>query len=268
MGPEFRPEWPRPEESRPGDVSHLVDATIQNLKDMTNLAEDKTLYNKLSSASFRDKLTNFLGEQCGAGEASSPSGPTTDEINTDAESVASVSILTTRSRSTGDRRQVSAGTDVGGEEEELPSFVDAPDPSLVFGEATAKAEEQTALSMPSTAGIESTQKEAPDRHRQAQPPFSPQSSCSGPGLPPSGQLAMKMTRSRTTKKNRKSCEKQDPEDWRPGLRASHTKPTAAHRPSAANLLSTSWDLTSSPNAGVSGNSKRGRKSGTLCWFRA
>ncbi|KAG5988674.1 hypothetical protein E4U52_006331 [Claviceps spartinae] len=44
MGPEFRPEWPRPEESRPGDVSHFVDATIQNLKDMTNLAEDKTLY--------------------------------------------------------------------------------------------------------------------------------------------------------------------------------------------------------------------------------
>ncbi|KAG5955679.1 hypothetical protein E4U56_007104, partial [Claviceps arundinis] len=202
MGPEFRSEWPRPEESRPGDVSHLVDVTIQNLKDMTNLAGDKTLYNKLSSASFRDKLTNFLGEQCGAGEASSPSGPTTDEKNTDAESVASVSILTTRSCSTSDRRQVSAGTDVGGEEEELPSFVLAPDPSLVFDEAMAKAEEQTALSMPSTAGVESTQQEAPDRHRQAQPPFSPQSSCSGPGLAPSGQLAMKTTRSRTTKKNR------------------------------------------------------------------
>ncbi|KAG6056375.1 hypothetical protein E4U32_005761 [Claviceps aff. humidiphila group G2b] len=231
MGPEFRPEWPRPEESRPGDVSHLVDVTIQNLKDVINLTGDKTHYNKLSSASFRDKLTNLLGELCGAGEASSPSGPTTGEINTDAESVASVSILTTRSCSTGDRRQVSAGTDVGGEEEDLPSFVDhdAPDPSLVVDEAMAKAEEKTALSIPSTAGDESTQQEPPDKHKQAQPPFSPHSSCSGPDLPP--------------------------------------KPTAAHRPSAANLLSTSCDLTSSLNASASGNRKRRRRTGTLCWFR-
>ncbi|KAG5959203.1 hypothetical protein E4U56_005070 [Claviceps arundinis] len=221
MGPKFRPEWLRPEESRPGNVSHLVDGTIQNLKDMINLTGNKNHYNKLSSASFRDKLTNLLEELCGAGEESSPSGPTTGEINTDAESVASVSILTTRPCSTGDRRQVSAGTDVGGEEEELHSFVDAPDPSLVFDEAMAKAEEKTALSIPSTAGDESTQQEPPDKHKQ-------QSSCSGPDLPP--------------------------------------KPTAAHRPSAANLLSTSCDLTSSPNASASGNRKR-RRTGTLCWFR-
>ncbi|KAG6105165.1 hypothetical protein E4U13_008014 [Claviceps humidiphila] len=222
MGPEFRPEWPRPEESRPGDVSHLVDGTIQNLKDMINLTGDKTHYNKLSSASFRDKLTSLLGELCGASEESSPNGPTTGETNTDAESVASVSIITKRSCSTGDRRQVSAGTDVDGEEEELPSFVDVPDPSLVFDEAMAKAEEQTTLSMPSTAGDESKQQEPPDKHKQ-------QSSCSGPDLPP--------------------------------------KPTAAHRPSAANLLSTSWDLTSSLNASASDNRKRHRRTGTLCWFR-
>ncbi|KAG6061252.1 hypothetical protein E4U32_003042 [Claviceps aff. humidiphila group G2b] len=222
MGPEFRPEWPRPEESRPGDVSHLVDGTIQNLKDMINLTGNKTHYDKLSSASFRDKLTNLLGELCGAGEESCPNGPTTGETNTDAESVASVSIITTRSCSTGDRRQVSAGTDVGEEEEELPSFVDVPDPSLVFDEAMAKAEEKTTLSMPSTAGDESKQQEPPGKHKQ-------QSSCSGPDLPP--------------------------------------KPTAAHRPSAANLLSTSWDLTSSPNASASGNRKRHRRTGTLCWFR-
>ncbi|KAG6103986.1 hypothetical protein E4U13_000254 [Claviceps humidiphila] len=40
MGPEFRPEWARPEESRPGDVSHLVDVAIQNGKD--TLAGDET----------------------------------------------------------------------------------------------------------------------------------------------------------------------------------------------------------------------------------
>ncbi|KAG6100825.1 hypothetical protein E4U14_006971, partial [Claviceps sp. LM454 group G7] len=87
---------------------------------------------------------------------------------------------------------------------------------------------KTALSIPSTAGDESTQRES-DKHKQAQPPFSPQSSCPGPDLPP--------------------------------------KPTAVHRPSAANLLSTSCDLTSSPNASASGNKKRRRK-GPLCWFRA
>ncbi|KAG6095513.1 hypothetical protein E4U30_002423 [Claviceps sp. LM220 group G6] len=97
MGPEFRPEWPRPEESRPGDVSHLVDGTIQNLKDMINLTGNKTHYNKLSSTSFRDKLTNLLGELCGAGEESSPNGPTTGETNTDAESVASRHAIATRS---------------------------------------------------------------------------------------------------------------------------------------------------------------------------
>ncbi|KAG6123794.1 hypothetical protein E4U12_000676 [Claviceps purpurea] len=82
------------------------------------------------------------------------------------------------------------------------------------------------------------------------------------------QVRASTTRSRTTKTNRMSCEMQDPEDWRSGLRAGHTKPTAAHRPSAANLLSTSCDLTSSPNASASGNRKRPRKDDTLCWFRA
>ncbi|KAG5955316.1 hypothetical protein E4U56_007290, partial [Claviceps arundinis] len=102
------------------------------------------------------------------------------------------------------------------------SALNAPNPSLVFDEAMAKAEEKTALSIPSTAGDESMQQEPPDKHKQ-------QSSCSGPDLPP--------------------------------------KPTAAHRPSAANLLSTSCDLTSSPNASASGNRKRRRRTGTLCWFR-
>ncbi|KAG6147642.1 hypothetical protein E4U28_006530 [Claviceps purpurea] len=139
MGPEFRPEWPRPEDSRSGDVSLLVDVAIQNWKDITNLAGDKMRYSKLSSASFRDNLASWLGEKCGAGEASSPSGPTTGETNADVESVASVSTLTTQPCSTDDRRQVSAGTDVGGEEKDLPSFVDAPDPGSVFDEAMAKA---------------------------------------------------------------------------------------------------------------------------------
>ncbi|CCE34854.1 uncharacterized protein CPUR_08793 [Claviceps purpurea 20.1] len=138
-GPEFRPEWPRPEDSRSGDVSLLVDVAIQNWKDITNLAGDKMRYSKLSSASFRDNLASWLGEKCGAGEASSPSGPTTGETNADVESVASVSALTTQPCSTDDRRQVSAGTDVGGEEKDLPSFVDAPDPGSVFDEAMAKA---------------------------------------------------------------------------------------------------------------------------------
>ncbi|KAG6211682.1 hypothetical protein E4U35_002005 [Claviceps purpurea] len=139
MGPEFRPEWPRPEDSRSGDVSLLVDVAIQNWKDITNLAGDKMRYSKLSSASFRDNLASWLGEKCGAGEASSPSGPTTGETNADVESVASISTLTTQPCSTDDRRQVSAGTDVGGEEKDLPSFVDAPDPGSVFDEAMAKA---------------------------------------------------------------------------------------------------------------------------------
>ncbi|KAG6316431.1 hypothetical protein E4U22_007085 [Claviceps purpurea] len=259
MGPEFRPEWPRLEESWPEDVSHLVDMAIKHWGD--TLAGDKMRCSKVSSASFRDNLASWLAEQFGAGEESSPSGPTTGETNADAESLASVSIFTTRSYSTDDRRQVSAGTDAGGEGERLPSFADAPDPGSVFDETMAKAEEKIALSIPSRAGYESTQQEAPDKDRQ-------QSSCSGPDLPPSGQLAMTTTRSRTTMTNRMSCEIQAPEDWRSGLRTGHTKPTAAHRPSAANLLSTSSDLTSSSDAGASGNRKRRRKSGVLCWFRA
>ncbi|KAG6153862.1 hypothetical protein E4U35_000598 [Claviceps purpurea] len=259
MGPEFRPEWPRLGESWPEDVSHLVDMAIKHWGD--TLAGDKMRCSKVSSASFRDNLASWLAEQFGAGEESSPSGPTTGETNADAESLASVSVFTTRSYSTDDRRQVSAGTDAGGEGERLPSFADAPDPGSVFDETMAKAEEKIALSIPSRAGYESTQQEAPDKDRQ-------QSSCSGPDLPPSGQLAMTTTRSRTTMTNRMSCEIQAPEDWRSGLRTGHTKPTAAHRPSAANLLSTSSDLTSSSNAGASGNRKRRRKSGVLCWFRA
>ncbi|KAG6117373.1 hypothetical protein E4U13_001177 [Claviceps humidiphila] len=95
--------------------------------------------------------------------------------NAVAESVVSGSILTPRSCSTGDGMQVSTGTDAGGEEKDLPSFVDAPDPGSIFDEAMSKAEENTALSIPSTAGDDSTQQEALDKHRQAQPPFSPQS---------------------------------------------------------------------------------------------
>ncbi|KAG5964649.1 hypothetical protein E4U56_002129 [Claviceps arundinis] len=260
MGPDFRPEWPRLEESQAEDVSHLVDMAIQHWRD--TLEGDEMRCSKVSSASFRDNMASWLAEQFGAVEESNLSGPTAGETNADAESLASASIFTTRSYSTDDRRQVSASTDASGEEERLPSFVDAPDPDLVFDEAMAKEEEKTTLSIPSTVGDESTQQEAPNKVRQ-------QSSCLGPDLPPSGQLAMTTTISRTTMKNRLSCEIQAPEVWRSGLMTGHTKPTAAHRPSAANLLSTSCGLTSSrPNASASGNRKRGRKSGTLCWFRA
>ncbi|KAG6089499.1 hypothetical protein E4U31_008130 [Claviceps sp. LM219 group G6] len=113
MGPEFRPEWPRPEESRTGDVSHLVDGTIQNLKDMINLTGDKTHYNKLSSASFRDKLTNLLGELCGAGEESSPSGPTTGEANEDAESTTCTSAVPTRRDAGGEDHGFDLGSEHG-----------------------------------------------------------------------------------------------------------------------------------------------------------
>ncbi|KAG6258807.1 hypothetical protein E4U24_000877 [Claviceps purpurea] len=214
MGPEFRPEWPRlEEESRPGDVSHFVDMAIQHWKTLANLAGDETRCGKLSSASFRDNLASWLGEQFG-----SPSGPTTGETNTDAESVVSVSILTSRSCSTSDRMQISAGTDAGREEKDLPSFVDAPDPGSVFDEAMSKAEEKTALSIPSPAGDETTQQEA---HRQAQPPFSPQSPCSGPDPATSEQLAMTMTKSPTIMTNRMSCELQPPEDRTSGLRSAN-----------------------------------------------
>ncbi|KAG6054518.1 hypothetical protein E4U32_006882 [Claviceps aff. humidiphila group G2b] len=113
MGPEFRPEWPRPEESRPGDVSHLVDVTIQNLKDIINLTGDKTHYNKLSSASFRDKLTNLLGELCGAGEESSPSGSTTGEANEDAESTTCTSAVPTRRDAGGEDHGFDLGSEHG-----------------------------------------------------------------------------------------------------------------------------------------------------------
>ncbi|KAG6098452.1 hypothetical protein E4U14_007506 [Claviceps sp. LM454 group G7] len=93
MGPEFRPEWARPEKSRPGDVSHLVDVAIQNWKD--TLAGDETRCSKLSSASFRDNLASWLAEQFGAGEKSSPSGPTTGEANADAESIKGTSAVST-----------------------------------------------------------------------------------------------------------------------------------------------------------------------------
>lgn len=124
-----------------------------------------------------------------------------------AESVVSGSILTPRSCSTGDGMQVSTGTDAGGEEKDLPSFVDAPDPGSIFDEAMSKAEENTALSIPSTAGDDSTQQEALDKHRQAQPPFSSQSPCSGPDPAPSEQLA-----TITMMTNRMSCELHRPED--------------------------------------------------------
>ncbi|KAG5991702.1 hypothetical protein E4U52_003411 [Claviceps spartinae] len=260
MGPDFRPEWPRLEESQSEDVSHLVDMAIQHWRD--TLEGDEMRCSKVSSASFRDNMASWLAEQFGAVEESNLSGPTSGETDADAESLASASIFTTRSYSTDDRRQVSTSTDASGEEERLPSFVDAPDPGSVFDEAMAKKEKKTSLSIPSTVGDESTQQEAPNEDRQ-------QSSCSGPDLPSSRQLAMTTTRSRPTMKNRISCEIQAPEDWTSGLMTGHTKPAAAHRPSAANLLSTSCDLTSSrPNASASGNRKRGRKSGTLCWFRA
>ncbi|KAG6107106.1 hypothetical protein E4U13_007084, partial [Claviceps humidiphila] len=113
MGPEFRPEWPRPEESRPGDVSHLVDVTIQNLKGIINLTGDKTHYNKLSSASFRDKLTNLLGELCGAGEESSPSGSTTGEANEDAESTTCTSAVPTRRDAGGEDHGFDLGSEHG-----------------------------------------------------------------------------------------------------------------------------------------------------------
>ncbi|KAG6233353.1 hypothetical protein E4U24_000509, partial [Claviceps purpurea] len=76
-----------------------------------------------------------------------------------------------------------AGTDAGGEDDDC-------DLGMQHDFAMAKPKKKTALSVP-------TQQAAPAKQRKAQPPFSPQPSCSGSDLPP--------------------------------------KPTAAHRPSAANL---------------------------------
>ncbi|KAG5962501.1 hypothetical protein E4U56_003376 [Claviceps arundinis] len=254
MGPEFRPEWSQLEKRQPGDVWHLADVAIHHMKD--NVDRDKMWHRKLSSASFRDELGRFLLERCGACEESSLSGQLISETYADAMSVASGNV------STSDRRQVSADTDASGEED-WHSFEDASDLDSVFDGTMAKTEEKTALSTLSTGEYESTQQEVPDRQTQAQPSFSPQAPFPGPDEPSSGQLAMKTTRFRTTLTNRMPCDTQAPEDWRPGLRAGHTKP-------AANLVTqpTPWDLTSSPNAKASCKRKKSRKSGTLCWFRA
>ncbi|KAG6018862.1 hypothetical protein E4U19_007834 [Claviceps sp. Clav32 group G5] len=116
LGPDFRLELPRPEESQPGDIWDLVDVAIHHMKDKANVARDKVWHSKLSSASFRDELARFLVEWYRAVEESSPNGPTTGEANADAEA------MTSRSASptgwwTGDRTQVSAGIDGDGEEE-------------------------------------------------------------------------------------------------------------------------------------------------------
>ncbi|KAG6178740.1 hypothetical protein E4U36_006198 [Claviceps purpurea] len=209
MGPEFRLEWPRlQEESRPGDVSHFVDMAIHHWKALANLADDETRASKISSASFRDDLSTWLGEWFGAGEESSPSGPTTGEANADAESTTPTSAVSTRRDAGGEeddydpvrasdspmtqREPLSsqhlyippsgqmpktvlenriAGTDAGGEDDDF-------DLGTKYDFAMAKAKNKTALSIPSTAKEKTalsvlTQKAAPAKRRQAQPP-SPQ----------------------------------------------------------------------------------------------
>ncbi|KAG6105359.1 hypothetical protein E4U14_005155 [Claviceps sp. LM454 group G7] len=117
LGPDFRLELPRPEESQPGDVLDLVDVAIHHMKDQANVARDKVWHSKLSSASFRDELARFLVERYRAVEESSPNGSTTGEANADAESMTSRSASPTGSW-TGDRTQVFAGIDADGEEED------------------------------------------------------------------------------------------------------------------------------------------------------
>ncbi|KAG6105360.1 hypothetical protein E4U14_005156 [Claviceps sp. LM454 group G7] len=94
MGPDFRPEWPRLEESQPEDVSHLVDMAIQHWRD--TLEGDEMRCSKVSSASFRDNMASWLAEQFGAVEESNLSGPTTGEANADAESTACTSAVSIR----------------------------------------------------------------------------------------------------------------------------------------------------------------------------
>ncbi|KAG5990825.1 hypothetical protein E4U52_004214, partial [Claviceps spartinae] len=65
------------------------------------------------------------------------------------------------------------------------------DPSKLSPHLDDSHGKKTALSIPSTAGDEPTQRE-PDKHKQAQPPFSPQSSCSGSDLPPKPTAAHRL----------------------------------------------------------------------------
>ncbi|KAG5912748.1 hypothetical protein E4U61_007988, partial [Claviceps capensis] len=270
MGPESRLKWSEQEESQPGDVWDLVDVAIHHMKDRARIAGNEALYNKLGSASFRDELRKWLEEWCGTGEESIRGGHTISETDIDVGSVASGSCFAARSRSRGDPRRVapsSIGTS-GEEEDWCKPSVDETNPGLVFDNAMPIAE--SAMVTSSTVGFRRMQREAPDGQRPAQPPFTPKSPSTGPDVPPSGQPITIKTRSPTTLADRMSCEIRATENRRSGLETGHEKPTAAHRPSANVPITqpAQENMRSSPKANTSRKRKRGRKSGTLCWFQA
>ncbi|KAG6107107.1 hypothetical protein E4U13_007085, partial [Claviceps humidiphila] len=165
-----------------GDIWLFVDMAIQNWKVLANLAGNKALCSKLSSASSRDKLAIYLlGELWGGNDESSPSRPTTGEAHEDAESTRCASAVPTRRDAGGHKDDCdpvwasdspmtqqeplsshsvdippsgqmpktvledrAAGTDAGGED-------DGSGPGSENDFVMAKAKNKTALSTPSTA---------------------------------------------------------------------------------------------------------------------
>ncbi|CCE32938.1 uncharacterized protein CPUR_06860 [Claviceps purpurea 20.1] len=223
----------------------LVDVAIHHMKDRASIAGNKARYNKLDSASFRDELGEWLEERCGTDEESIEGGHIIGETDIDVGPVESGSCFAVRSRLRGDRRWVapsSTGTG-GGEEDWCEPSVDDANSGLVFDNAMPILESATVT--PSMAGFRRTQQEAPDGQRPAQPPFTLKSPSPGPEVPPSEQPGTIKTKPPTTLADRMSCEIHATENRRSGLETGHTKPTTGSR-----------------------KTKRGHKSGTLCWFRA